>query len=63
MCDGTYQYQIKFQKSIMLEPIVICCGNKHPQEVYPECFPYIQARFNVFCVDKKEEEYIPMYQE
>jgi len=47
-----------------LRPIVICCGNKDPKDIYnPDLQKYLKARFDVYCVDEKkeEEDYIPMY--
>jgi len=27
------------------------CGNKDPQVLYPQAWQYIEARFNVICLD------------
>ena len=53
MCDGTYQYPAKGGPSVKPtdHPIVIACGNKHPEEMYSNTYKYIEARFNVICVD------------
>lgn len=51
MCDGGYQYPAKGGTSVMIAPIIIICGNKHPQDIYPNTWKYIAARFNVFNVD------------
>jgi hypothetical protein len=54
MCDGTYQYPRKSSSPVTVKAIMIICGNKHPNEIYPKAFEYIQARFNVLCVDKEK---------
>ncbi len=69
ICDGTEQIDIKFQHAIQIkDATVIICGNKDPKEVYPNVYHLIEARFNVYCLDKhckppnqQEEEYIPMF--
>lgn len=71
MCSGNSVIKVKFQADIMMDAIILVCGNKHPREVYPNAFPLIEARFNIInledCADpyKEEEEppedYIPMY--
>ena len=42
-------------------PAVTCIvvGNKHPRDVYPNAYPYIEARFHVHCVDDPPEPSIP----
>lgn len=46
MCDGTHQYPIKNGSPVTLtRPIVIICSNKPPEQVYPNCFSLIEARF------------------
>lgn len=53
MCDGTYQYPSKGGASIRLkQPTIVICGNKNPEEMYPNAFKYIEARFNVLCADE-----------
>ena len=47
MCDGTYQYPQKGGPAKTIAAYIIICGNKHPAEVYPNHWPFIQARFNV----------------
>ena len=49
MCDGTYQYPVKSSQPIGLkDPVIIVCSNKSPEEVYPNCFKFVLARFRVF---------------
>lgn len=49
MCDGTWQYPVKCGTAIQLEsPIVLVASNKPPEEVYPNVFQLINARFFVF---------------
>lgn len=46
MCDGTWVYPFKGGSPVQLvEPLVLICSNKPPEEVYPNCFPLINARF------------------
>lgn len=49
MCDGSYQYPIKgVAVPISLkDPILLCCGNAHPETVYPQAWHLIYERFNV----------------
>lgn len=52
MCDGTYQYPTKGGAPIKVtNPIIICCGNKDPSEMYPNTVKYIEKRFQVTCLD------------
>jgi len=51
MCDGTYQYPNKGGVPAMENMILIVCGNASPENIYPNAFPYIEARFNIICVD------------
>lgn len=54
MCDGTYQYPRKNATAVTLvDPIVIICGNRPPEEVYTceKSWPLINARFTVYCLD------------
>jgi len=49
MCDGSWGYTQKCQSSIMLkEPVIVVCSNKSPEEVYPNSFKFVLARFRVF---------------
>lgn len=49
MCDGSWSYPVKGCSAIRLEaPIVVVCSNKSPQDVYPNCFAFVLARFQVF---------------
>lgn len=49
MCDGTWAYPVKgCQKVVLKDPLLIVCSNKAPDEVYPNCFPLVLARFRVF---------------
>lgn len=56
IADGTYMIPRKGEKAIQL-PNATCVvvGNKHPQEVYPKMWPYIEARFYTHCVDEVPE--------
>lgn len=47
MCDGTYQYPLKGGQSKSVNAVIICAGNRHPRDVYPNAYKYIEARFNV----------------
>lgn len=51
MCDGTYQYPKKGGNPVQADMILLICGNAHPENVYPNAYPFIEARFNVVCVD------------
>ena len=56
MCDGTYIYPFKGGAGITLqEPILIVTGNRNPQELYPNAWPFIQARFNVFQLGEDDQ--------
>lgn len=57
MCDGTYQYPSKGGQSIKLnKPYILICGNKHPEELYPNAYKYIEARFTVINLDQEEKK-------
>lgn len=48
MCDGTWMYPSKGGNPVQLvDPIVLIGSNKPPEEVYPNCYPLINARFVV----------------
>lgn len=48
MCDGTYKYPRKNSTPVVLPNIILLvCGNKNPEEVYPNAFQFIEARFNI----------------
>lgn len=47
MCDGTYQYPFKGGAAKSVAAIIVICGNKHPAELYPNAWQYIEARFKV----------------
>lgn len=51
MCDGTYDYPLKNGCKTRLNAIVIICGNKSPEFLYPNCWKYMLTRFNVLNVD------------
>ena len=56
MCDGTYIYPFKGGAGITLqEPILIVTGSRNPQELYPNAWPFIQARFNVFQLGEDDQ--------
>lgn len=46
MCDGTYAYPTKGGNQVRLKkPTIIVCSNLAPGDVYPNCMPYVNARF------------------
>ncbi|AXQ65984.1 MAG: replication protein [Cressdnaviricota sp.] len=48
MCDGTYLYPTKGGTAKQVRgTILLVCGNRDPKDVYPEAWPYIEARFTV----------------
>lgn len=52
MCDGTYPYPVKGENPVTLfSPTVLVCSNKPVEEVYPNQFLLVQARFNIINVD------------
>jgi len=51
MCDGNYLYPSKGGAPTYNKACILICGNKKPQEMYPNAFPYIEARFNIVCLD------------
>jgi len=55
MCDGTYIYPFKGGAGIRLQdPCLIITGNRDPKELYPNAWPFIQARFNVFQLNEDD---------
>ena len=49
MCDGTWAYPVKQSSATTLdEPVVIVCSNKPPEDVYPNFYFLVLARFRVF---------------
>lgn len=63
MCDGNYQYPTKGGQSIKLnKPTLLICGNKHPMDLYPNAYKYIEARFIVINLDNEKycEEWPPI---
>lgn len=54
MCDGTYQYPFKGGAAKSVPAVIIICGNKHPQELYPNAWQYIEARFKVVDLGKSK---------
>ena len=47
MCDGTYSYPHKGGQGKQVTALIICCGNKHPRDIYTQTYQFIEARFNV----------------
>lgn len=47
MCDGTYLYPQKGGSAKSVTAHIIVCGNKHPRDLYPNTWNFIEARFNV----------------
>lgn len=47
MCDGTFSYPLKGGQAKQVAAVIICCGNKHPRDIYPNAWPFVEARFNV----------------
>lgn len=48
MCDGTYCYPQKGEEAIQANLTMIVVGNRHPQEIYPNAFKFIEARFDIY---------------
>lgn len=38
IADGTYMYPVKGEDSMQKAVIVVICGNRHPEDVYPKAF-------------------------
>lgn len=52
MCDGSFQYNMKYQQPLKLDsPMIIVCSNKPPERVYTKEYELIYARFRVYRVD------------
>jgi len=51
MCDGNYMYPSKGGHAVKCSATILMCGNKDPKELYPKAWKYIDARFNVLCLD------------
>lgn len=52
MCDGTYAYPTKGGAPVTLDkPLLLICGNAKIEEVYPNAYQYIKARFIQIRVD------------
>jgi hypothetical protein len=57
MCDGNYQYPGKGTSSTRLKkPYILICGNKNPEDLYPNAWQYIKARFIVINLDNEEQQ-------
>ena len=54
MCDGTYLYPSKGGAAVKCKATILACGNKDPRQLYPNAWPYIEARFNIICLDQCE---------
>ena len=54
MCDGNYLYPSKGGAAVKCKAIILICGNKDPRQLYPNAWPYIEARFNILCLDERE---------
>jgi len=52
MCDGHYPYPTKGGAPIQTKANIVICGNKSPQEMYPNAWKYIEARFIVINLDE-----------
>jgi len=52
MCDGNYLYPSKGGSATKNKGCILICGNKRPEEMYPNAFKYIEARFNIICLDQ-----------
>lgn len=49
MCDGSWQYPVKQGDPVQLvDPIILVASNRPPEQVYPNAYPLIKARFVVF---------------
>jgi len=53
LCDGTFTFRRIFYGEFRLntKPIVIVCSNFSIQEVFPNDYKLVDARFNEYCVD------------
>ncbi len=57
MCDGTFQYPSKGTHPVQLKkPYIMVCGNKSPETLYPNAWKYLEARFNVICLDDQQQK-------
>lgn len=56
MCDGTYQYPVKGGAARAVQAYILVTGNKHPADIYPNAWQYINARFNVYRLDEGDNE-------
>jgi hypothetical protein len=56
MCDGNYLYPSKGGHAIKIKACILICGNKRPQDLYPNAFKYIEARFNIICLDNETKQ-------
>lgn len=63
MCDGNYQYPVKGGTATAVKATILLCGNKNPEQLYPNAWQYIHARFNVVCLDKPEVQPNPFAKE
>lgn len=53
MCDGTYVYPTKNGNAMRLaDPYIVICANAPPEQVYPNMYPTIVARFQVINVSQ-----------
>lgn len=53
LCDGTFSFRRIYRGNLQVDRyVVIILSNKTPQELYPNYFKFILARFNEYCVDK-----------
>lgn len=60
LCDGASPIPVKGGQAITpKKPVVIVCGNKHPQDLYPNAWKFIEARFNVHNVDDVSKDVVP----
>lgn len=57
MCDGNYQYPSKGGHAVKCRATILMCGNKNPIELYPKAWKYIDARFNIMCLDVQKPEW------
>ena len=48
MCDGTCLPSQQSSATTLDEPVVIVCSNKPPEDVYPNFYFLVLARFRVF---------------
>ena len=56
MCDGNYLYPSKGGAPTYNKACILICGNKKPEEMYPNAFKYIEARFNIICLDNETKQ-------